>query len=641
MISVRSLATYGLVVLVACGSDSGSSDDESSSGAPPPDSSAPAPEVDAGPARCKVDDECKATTGRPVCDASSGECVPCTSARDVCPAGSYCTANNTCETGCASNAGCKGNADGRTFCNVSSHTCVTCLSHGDCIAGEICNDHACVPGCTPDHACAAGDTCCDGTCVDTNTDVLHCGSCQPCVVPANATPSCTEGKCGFACEATHADCNVDSTDGCEWDITVGGACVCAPGATESCYTGPAGTAGVGTCKTGVHTCEASGTSWGACEGEVVPVDEICANNQDEDCDGIPDNGPDGDGDGWTRCNGDCCETTDCAPNPALVNPGAYDIAGDGRDNDCDGTVDNARTCSTATKFTGVTGNDVARAMGLCQTTTENPAPRQKQWGLISAQQLLANGMSPTNAELSDIMSKQTAVSTLFGHTITPTQGNTLALISTGMARDAQDPGWVNPITGTQFSTSITFPGDGPLARYLGAHNNALVPGRCGVATCATGTGAQDSVDIQLRVRVPTNAVGFRYAFRFFSSEYQTFQCTQYNDYFLSILTSAHPSTPADGNIALDSAGNAISVNTVELASCGGNSKGCNSCPAGTSALAGTGFDVVNGSATPWLDAHASVVPGETITLDIMLFDVSDHIYDTTVLLDDFRWEFAD
>ncbi len=641
MISVRSLATYALAVLVACGSDSGTGSDESSSGTPPPPPTS-SPDVDAGPARCKADDDCKSTAGRPVCDPASGDCVACTPANDVCPAGSYCTGSNTCEPGCGSNAGCAGSSDGRTLCDVTSHTCVACLSHQDCVAGEICTDHACVPGCTPDHACSAGKTCCDGACVDTNTDVLHCGSCEPCVVPANAIASCEGGTCGFACEATHADCNVDSSDGCEWDVTVGGACVCAPGATEACYTGPAGTAGVGTCKSGVHTCDSSGTSWGSCTGQVVPIDEICANNQDDDCDGVPDNVADLDGDGWTRCNGDCCETIDCAPNPARVNPGAYDIAGDGRDNDCDGTIDNApsTTCSTTTKLASVTATDVARAMGICQNTTANPSPPQRRWGLISATQLLANGATPNATALADMTNRQTAISTMFGTAVPPRQGGTLALISTGMARDANDPGWVSPVNGTSFTTTITFPGGGPLARYLDAHGGALVPGRCGAATCPTGVGANDSVDIRLQMRVPTNAVGFRYAFRFYSAEYQTYQCTQFNDYFLSILSSTHPSTPADGNIALDASGNAISVNTVELSTCGGNGKTCGTCPAGTAALAGTGFDQVNGAATPWLDARASVAPGETITLDLLLFDVSDHIQDTTVLLDDFRWEFS-
>ncbi|WP_437663419.1 hypothetical protein [Sorangium sp. So ce1182] len=64
-----------------------------------------------------------------------------------------------------------------------------------------------------------------------------------------------------------------------------GASVCAPGATESCYAGPAGTEGVGACRAGVSTCNAEGTALGPCEGEVLPSADDCATPEDEDCDG--------------------------------------------------------------------------------------------------------------------------------------------------------------------------------------------------------------------------------------------------------------------------------------------------------------------------------------------------------------------
>jgi hypothetical protein len=71
------------------------------------------------------------------------------------------------------------------------------------------------------------------------------------------------------------DCNGRSDEGCG----------CAPGAKEDCYDGPAGTAGVGLCKSGKKTCLGDGSGFGACEGEVTPVAEDCATPADEDCDG--------------------------------------------------------------------------------------------------------------------------------------------------------------------------------------------------------------------------------------------------------------------------------------------------------------------------------------------------------------------
>jgi hypothetical protein len=61
--------------------------------------------------------------------------------------------------------------------------------------------------------------------------------------------------------------------------------VCAPGASRSCYDGPAGTEGQGLCKAGSQTCANDGASWGACVGEVLPKPEDCATPEDEDCDG--------------------------------------------------------------------------------------------------------------------------------------------------------------------------------------------------------------------------------------------------------------------------------------------------------------------------------------------------------------------
>ncbi|WP_156338534.1 PQQ-binding-like beta-propeller repeat protein [Chondromyces crocatus] len=60
---------------------------------------------------------------------------------------------------------------------------------------------------------------------------------------------------------------------------------CIPGATAPCYTGPAGTEGVGVCRGGQRTCDARGAGYGPCLGEVRPAPERCSTPDDEDCDG--------------------------------------------------------------------------------------------------------------------------------------------------------------------------------------------------------------------------------------------------------------------------------------------------------------------------------------------------------------------
>lgn len=70
--------------------------------------------------------------------------------------------------------------------------------------------------------------------------------------------------------------------------TTGGCdgCICEPGLREDCYSGPEGTADVGVCLHGTHTCQTSGMGWSACAGEALPRGEDCSTPAiDEDCDG--------------------------------------------------------------------------------------------------------------------------------------------------------------------------------------------------------------------------------------------------------------------------------------------------------------------------------------------------------------------
>jgi Cys-rich repeat protein len=548
-----------------------------------------------------------------------------------------------CIAGCTTDADCAMSNDG-PHCNPATHGCVGCLSDTDCPAGETCStgSNLCFPGCNAMHACPATETCCGSFCYDLQKDANHCGACgTACTAATNAQAACTSGACTVACTPGWADCDGNPANGCEWNVLQDGPCACTPGKTEPCYQGPPGTENVGICKGGTQTCDAAGTGWGPCVGQVLPKPETsCTSTTDNNCNGILGDVTDIDGDGWTVCNGDCCEIpSQCGGiNPALVNPGAFEIPGDGVDNNCDGTVDNPITtvCSTANKFTGVTGTDVIKAMDICQFTTLNPPLPMKIWGVISATQLHADGSATVASEAQN---SQTAIKTKFGTGgVVPKMNATMAVISSGMARDAADPGWVVPIPGTSFTSAIAFPGAPPLSTYVNAHGGNLLPGTCGANPCPVGTGANDSINIHLQIRVPTNAQGFSYNFRFYSAEYQSFQCTSYNDYYLAMLTSGAMGIPADHNISFDALNNAVSVNNGFFQDCGGNGQNCNACPGGIGSLKGTGFDQVSGGSTEWLTTDSPAVPGEVMTLELMVFDVSDQIFDTLVLLDNFRWD---
>jgi hypothetical protein len=368
---------------------------------------------------------------------------------------------------------------------------------------------------------------------------------------------------------------------------------------------------------------------------VLPTAELCGNNIDEDCNGAADDVPDLDGDGWTACNGDCCETTIQCSNPAGVNPGAFEFVGNGVDDDCDaGSSDTtaAPLCSTVADFTAVTPLQLAQAMDICQQTTANPPAAQRKWGLINASFRLANGSVPSAAQLGNMQNSQSAVLQNYGTGgVVPQRGLTMAGISSGWMRDQNDPGYVNPNGGTDFGVSSQ-----PPAAYLAA-NGGNLPSSAGCSgNCPAGSGANDPINLRLELRVPTNAQSFSYQFRFFSSEYWTYSCTPFNDFFLALLGSGAMGIPADRNISFDAMGNPLSVNNGFYDIC--VQKGCYTCPAGTGQLAGTGMQLNNtGGGTVWLQTTAPIVPGETMTLELMVFDVSDNILDSLVLLDAFTW----
>ena len=71
------------------------------------------------------------------------------------------------------------------------------------------------------------------------------------------------------------------------------------------------------------------------------------------------------------------------------------------------------------------------------------------------------------------------------------------------------------------------------------------------------------------------------------------------------------------------------------------------CAGGVAEFAGTGFEdlgqwctgtTTGGGATGWLTSQAPVKPGETITLEFMIWDTGDASYDSSVVLDNFQWQ---
>ena len=200
----------------------------------------------------------------------------------------------------------------------------------------------------------------------------ECAGASDCDALFGAAPcgvwACTSGQC----QASAAGCVDLDFDG----YGSGAGCSCAgidcddaaaavgDTAVANCYTGPAGTDGVGTCQAGSHTCTAG--VWSACSGEVTPSGEAC-NGLDDDC-----NGTDDDGLGSFSCGFGACATTVAACSGGVVGacvPGApaTNIDGpacNGVDDDCDGPID--EDCASCIPV-APSGND-----GTADGTFANP-----------------------------------------------------------------------------------------------------------------------------------------------------------------------------------------------------------------------------------------------------------------------------
>ena len=592
---------------------------------------------------CASNDDCQDPTN-PICE--EGECLPCTPEQDVCDVGQYCTPDNDCAVGCLDDLDCPDDL----VCEVNTNTCTGCVEDSDCPLGSVCDAGECIPGCTDEQPCQDGFSCCDMSCEDLANDPNNCGDCgNVCPDFPNAEDLCIDGTCGMGdCEGNWNDCDGDPQNGCETQAQ----CACIPGEEISCYTGfPANTEGVGECQAGTRTCNDQGTGYGACLGQVIPQIEICNNNLDENCDGQVDENPDLDGDGWGVCDNDCCDqvSPDCS-TPALVNPGAFEVDQNNVDDDCDGMVDNpVPLCDGGLASNSNNADDYARAIDLCQFTTENPPLPQRIWGVIDSNLRLANDTGSAPADGRSIRGQ-------FGDVITPENGSNIAVMSSGHASypGAANPNYVAFETGIDIGADVPAPADW-LAANGGDFPNA--PGCPGPFS----TNANDSVMLKLRIRVPTNANSFSTKMYFFSAEYPEYVCTAFNDLFVTLVDSADNGNPNDKNIAIYSEGNntwPVGVNLVSAADglfsqCDNGNIGCSGGPnvpyngcASEAELLGTGFDAFAGACTNnddagggtgWLTMSGNVEPGEIMELRFAIWDTGDSVWDSLVLLDDWQW----
>ncbi|MGH1346904.1 MAG: choice-of-anchor L domain-containing protein [Nannocystales bacterium] len=136
-----------------------------------------------------------------------------------------------------------------------------------------------------------------------------------------------------------------------------------------------------------------------------------------------------------------------------------------------------------------------------------------------------------------------------------------------------------------------------------------------------GGNANDLIWFQFETPVPGGTYGFSFDFAYFSEEFPEYVDTQFNDMFVAWSNSESYT----GNLCFVN-DEPCTVTALWPADYQG----------GAAELSGTQF--TNDGATGWYEAKGTVVPNEMLQLTFALFDMSDSSFDTTLLVDNFRWD---
>lgn len=327
---------------------------------------------------------------------------------------------------------------------------------------------------------------------------------------------------------------------------------------------------------------------GSC-GKSCAMKEACTNGMCVSCMQI-----DLDKDGFNAC--DDCDDTD-----PMINPGAFEVAGNMKDDNCNMKTDDVVTCDMGLATDSMDPLDMVKAMDICDM-----------------------GVMASYPTIADPKAHQVAQN--WGTVFMPQLGLSMAALSSGIAADMNDTKPLFDMTNTPQ----------PGTDYMKANTPypvpATTPYTCGSGMYTDPSTANDYTELKVQLKVPTNARSFAIDAVYLTAEYPESLCTgntpTYDDAAYILLDSM----AFKGNIASGGAhGRALSVKSGLLVNTTAQQ------------LAGTGMDkmvsnVPAGAATSWLSFEAPVVPGETITLRFIVLDQSDGIWDTQLLADHFRWQ---
>jgi hypothetical protein len=306
------------------------------------------------------------------------------------------------------------------------------------------------------------------------------------------------------------------------------------------------------------------------------------------------------------------------------------------DNDCDGLTDEVCTCDGL----GNTITELVCGMDIC---TSDP----KFY-------LASSFNSPSGVSAANMQGQATEAVTKFGTpaNLNAKAGGSYALVSSGNCTQTTGYREVNLA-----DVGYTDPWDATYTSY-------------------------DAVEVTVTLKAPSNALGFSFEYIFFSAEYDEYISSPFNDKFYTIMnTNEGGGYPAGSDnvinftICRDMTSGGY-YDFIDATACAAHPFGhcCylavnNSyseccwyphdswyapnwtdppCPSGVSdfSIAGTGFSCAAdfgadssaaGSSTEWLTTTMPVTPNDTFKLRFHIHDMADSIYDSEVIIDNFKW----